>query len=52
VIQAPRKTPNAIYIKKARYEGQSLERLFLSHQKLVEGGTLQLDLTAKPKKKQ
>jgi putative alpha-1,2-mannosidase len=51
VISAPRKEKDAIYIKKARFSGKPLGPLFLSHQKLVEGGTLQLELSTKPKKK-
>lgn len=51
MIKAPRKEDRFIYIKKARFEGQPLDRLFISHQTLVEGGTLQLELTTKPKKK-
>ena len=51
VIKASKKDEPSIYIQSARFNNKKVKRLFLSHQSLTEGGTLELDLTSKPKKK-
>ncbi|NRA50877.1 MAG: glycoside hydrolase family 92 protein, partial [Phaeodactylibacter sp.] len=51
VIKASKKDEPSTYIQSARFNNKKVKRLFLSHQSLTEGGTLELDLTSKPKKK-
>ena len=50
-ILSKRQGRNAIFVKNIRWNGQKLNTPMLSHQQLMEGGTLLFELTSNPKGK-
>ncbi len=50
-ILSKRQGRNAIFVKNIRWNGQKLNAPMLSHQQLMEGGTLLFELTSNPKGK-
>lgn len=47
VINAPRKSDKAIYVKSVKFNGKKITDWKLTHQQLMEGGTLDFTMSAK-----
>ena len=51
VVKAPRVSDKNRYIKRLLLNGKPYDRLYLTHQQLLEGGTLEFEMTNKPNKR-
>ncbi|MGQ7871009.1 GH92 family glycosyl hydrolase [Sunxiuqinia sp. sy24] len=49
-IIAHKNSSENIYIQSVKLNGEPLDRYYITHQEIVEGGTLELEMGAKPKK--
>ena len=50
VIEAKNNSPKNLYIQSAQLNGQSLDKPWILHEKVVKGGKLTLNMAAKPNK--
>ena len=48
IIKAPKVSDRNRYVKRVLLNGQSYSRLYLTHQQLLDGGTLEFEMTNKP----
>lgn len=48
VITAPKVTAKNIYVKSVKLNGNLLKRLYITHQEMNQGGTLEFEMTDKP----
>lgn len=44
VVTAPNKTAQKVHVKRVKLNGKTMKELVLSHQQIMEGGTLQFDM--------
>ena len=48
VIEAPDNSPQNVYVRAAFWNGERLDRLFLTHEEVANGGTLRFEMSAEP----
>ena len=48
VIEAPRNSPENVYVSGVSWNGRPLSRVFMLHEELARGGTLRFEMTDKP----
>lgn len=51
VVKAHNNSPEAVYIQSARLNGKSIDRAWITHDEIVNGGTLELEMGTEPNKK-
>ena len=50
IIKAPKVSDRNRYVKRLLLNGRAYDRLFLTHQQLLDGGTLEFEMASKPNK--
>jgi putative alpha-1,2-mannosidase len=49
-VKAPEASPTNKYIQEVSLNGQKLDRSYITHQEIMDGGTLEFTMGAKPNK--
>ena len=48
VVEAENNSPENVYVQRVELNGQTLQRLFLTHEEIAAGGTLRFVMGAQP----
>ena len=48
IVKAYNNSPDCVYIQSAILNGKKIDRAWITHEEIVNGGTLELEMGAKP----